>query len=242
MYANGSAPPGYVKPEQIEWISAKEYTNGEGAFITASTSSNDVIQGALGDCWFIGALSVLAIRDELIIGGLNYFKESTDIKLTPAILKQMAEGVYPPIFRMYEKYGIYVFRFFKNFEWRYVIIDDRIPCYKANKLPVFARCSDINELWVPLIEKAYAKIHCCYEALISGFIDDGLTDLTGFVAEKINMHDKNELFPNKKLGTPEQFWSYLKDRVGEEVWLVYYYLVLTCFFSPCLDVQEKMKQ
>lgn len=159
LYATGNAPPGYIKPDQIEWISAKKYTKGEGSFITTSTSANDVIQGALGDCWFIGALSVLAIRDELIIGGLNYFKESTDIKMTPAILKQMAEGVYPPIFRMYENYGIYVFRFFKNFSWRYVIIDDRIPCYKANGLPVFARCSSINELWVPLIEKAYAKIH-----------------------------------------------------------------------------------
>jgi len=40
-------------------------------------------------------------------------------------------------------------------------------------------------LWVPLIEKAYAKLHGCYESLISGFIDDALSDLTGFVAEKL---------------------------------------------------------
>lgn len=43
----------------------------------------------------------------------------------------------------------------------------------------------MNENWVCLIEKAYAKLHGCYEALISGFIDDAMTDLTGFVAEKI---------------------------------------------------------
>jgi hypothetical protein len=84
---------------------------------------------------------------------------------------------------------MYVMRFFKEFEWRYVIIDDRIPCYKSNNMPVFGRCTDLNELWVPLIEKAYAKIHGCYETLISGFIDDALNDMTGLVAEKIKVHN-----------------------------------------------------
>jgi hypothetical protein len=34
-------------------------------------SAADVKQGSLGDCWFIGALSVLATRDEKIMGDLN---------------------------------------------------------------------------------------------------------------------------------------------------------------------------
>jgi hypothetical protein len=32
-------------------------------------ASNEVLQGDLGDCWFISALSVLADRDDLIRGG-----------------------------------------------------------------------------------------------------------------------------------------------------------------------------
>jgi len=56
----------------------------------------------------------------------------------------MLEGVYPPMFHYLRKYGMYVMRFFKNYSWRYVIIDDRIPCYKkeyGNPDIVFGRCS-----------------------------------------------------------------------------------------------------
>lgn len=216
LYSTGEAPPGYIKPEQIEWITPKEMLGHDNyAFTLGETSSNEVIQGALGDCWFIGALSVLASRDELIIGGLDQYKSLKDVEITPSIAKSMTAGVYPPIFHPYAKKGLYVFTFFKNFKWRYVIIDDRIPCYKSNKTPVFARCKNLEELWVPLIEKAYAKLHCCYEALISGYIDDALSDLTGFVAEKLILHDKNGNFPNKKVGTKESLWQYLTDRINE---------------------------
>ncbi|RHZ39788.1 hypothetical protein DYB26_002620 [Aphanomyces astaci] len=76
-----------------------------------------------------------------------------------------------------------------DFMWHYVVLDDRIPVFgytnnRAGK-PFFARCSDPNELWVPLIEKAYAKLHGSYEALIGGYIDVALSDLTGLCSEQI---------------------------------------------------------
>jgi len=36
--------------------------------LKGGASANDVEQGAIGDCWFIGAMSVLATRDELLVG------------------------------------------------------------------------------------------------------------------------------------------------------------------------------
>ena len=97
----------------------------------------------------------------------------------------LSKGVYPPIFHKYRMVGLYVIRIFKDFQWIYVIIDDRIVVDKETRKPVFGTCLNLHELWVPLIEKAYAKMHGCYENLISGYIDEGIQELTGFQPEKI---------------------------------------------------------
>ncbi len=132
-------------------------------------------------------MSVLATEDAFIRGSFDPEK-NTDGVISNYEASGMTAGVYPPMFHYLRKHGMYVFRFFKNYSWIYVIIDDKLPCYKrsyGDPEIVFGHCRSQNEFWVPLIEKAYAKLHNCYESLISGFIDDGLTDMTALAQTKI---------------------------------------------------------
>ena len=96
------------------------------------------------------------------------------------IASLLSKGVYPPIFHKYRDVGLYVLRFFKNFQWIYVVVDQRVIVDKRTRTPVFGHCKDPNEMWVALIEKAYAKLHGCYENLTSGYVDEGIQELTGF--------------------------------------------------------------
>lgn len=152
-------------------------------------------------------MSVVATKDELIRGGGGFINIDVNTKVDADTSQMLSKGVYPPIFHKFRKHGIYVIRFFKNFKWRYVIIDERIPVHLASKLPVFASCVKQEELWVPLIEKAYAKLFGCYETLVSGFIDDGVVDMTGFVCEKKTLSDKDGMFTED----PDKFWEFMHE-------------------------------
>lgn len=92
------------------------------------------------------------------------------------------------MFHAFSQYGIYVIRLFKDFGWTYTLVDDRIPC-KVEGEPeiVFGKCTSPTELWVSIIEKAYAKIHNNYQQLISGDISQSLADMTGKVADKVKI-------------------------------------------------------
>lgn len=142
-----------------------------------------------------------------------------DMIIDKAMASALSMGVYPPIFHRYRMRGIYVLRFFKNFEWIYVIIDDRIPINTETKQPVFGSCKNAHELWVALIEKAYAKLHGCYEQLISGYIDEGICELTAFQPEKILIrNEKTGDFPHKTIkdqygnDSENGFWEFLLAR------------------------------
>jgi calpain, invertebrate len=203
-------PPyrGAPNPQDVAWCRPKEISpDVEPEFLVDGATSNDVNQGALGDCWLIGAMSILSSNDAYIRG--NFKPDlSKPNEVSKEEQKGMMMGVYPPIFHSFRKYGIYVFRFFKNSQWRFVIIDDKLPCYKGGGTPdlIFASCSVINEFWVPLLEKAYAKMHKTFQALFSGDLSDGLVDFTGLVSEKVIIQDKGK-FNAKQLKSKDELWK-----------------------------------
>ena len=208
LYGEGDVPPGNPRDTNVEWYPLSDISDS-AQFFSDGVESNDVIQGCLGDCWFISALSVIATKDYLLRGEFSDDILS-DKKIDEEESVMLSTGIYPPIFHSFRKKGIFCFRFFKNFKWRYVLVDNRLPCnkiYNDNQIPtlLYGKCRARNEFWVPLIEKAYAKLHGSYRALASGFIDDGLVDLTGLTSKKMIIEDT--LSTNKQKA--DELWDIL---------------------------------
>ena len=140
---------------------------------------DDILQGVLGDCWFLSTLTSLTNRTDLLL--LNFY------------------AAYP-------EYGFYQFRFYKYGDWQIVSVDDRIPC-NCHRKPIFAHCRDPRELWVPLIEKAYAKLHGSYEKLHFGHAAYAFQDLTAGLPDFKMISPDN--FPTKE--SKDSFWKFLNE-------------------------------
>lgn len=140
-----------------EWKRPHQLGSG-WTVIGNSIEAQDIIQGELGDCWFLSALSVLAERPHLI----------DRILLT----------------KQYNPEGAYAVRFFRDGDWKRVIVDDFFPT-KYNQL-AYGHCSG-RHLWVSIIEKAYAKLHGSYAAIVAGQAFNALFDLTGAPCESISL-------------------------------------------------------
>lgn len=141
--------------EYDEYGDDDEYGGGSGGDpwckkgrLFKGIGAQDVKQGKLGDCWFLSALATLAAQPDKIRECFCVEEDTDGYNLLGS------KGLWDQC----KQYGIVVCRFMKNFEWYYVIIDDRIPVFDKSGKPVFAHGYDENELWVPLIEKAYAKL------------------------------------------------------------------------------------
>jgi calpain-15 len=91
------------------------------------------------------------------------------------------------------KQSVYAVRICKNGEWREVVVDDYIPVFSRGSLkgkPTFSNAHG-NELWVLLMEKAWAKLHGSYERIEAGFAEHVLHDLTGAPCEVIESNHKD---------------------------------------------------
>jgi len=129
----------------------------------------DLQQGGVGDCWFLSALAVVAERPDLI----------ERLMATPRANDQ----------------GCYEVRLFLDGWWTGTVVDDRLPCTDQQRRPdgtnlAYSR-GQWQQLWVPLIEKAYAKAHGSYRAISGGEIAEALLDLTGCPCDSINFDSRD---------------------------------------------------
>lgn len=142
-------------------------------FIVDGHSRFDARQGELGNCWFIAAVANLALHDELFN------------RVVPAD-QDFAENYA----------GIFHFHFWRYGKWVDVVIDDRLPTVydfdpqqKICRPKVFSISStDKNEFWSCLLEKAYAKMYGCYEAIVGATgLAEAMVDFTGGLTERYSI-------------------------------------------------------
>jgi len=136
----------------VVWLRASEFTEGEPKLFCDGITPDDIRQGELGDCYFLSSLSVLAEKPERI---KELFCNHVDNKFGAYCVTMHCDGLRSD-----------------------VILDDMFPCDVKTRKPVFSHGNG-PELWVLLLEKAYAKLHGSYKNIENGNAAAALSDLTG---------------------------------------------------------------
>ena len=167
--------PAYLRGwENIEWsrINKIKKLDHCDVFYEGATL-DDIKQGEIGDCYFLSA-----------IGSLSNFSNFIESHFYLDNEKQHIYGIY----------------FFINGRWKRVLVDDIFPCIINKKNPfgeLYFGCSFQNELWVSLIEKAWAKINGSYANIgYGGYSYEAFDILTEAYSEHIEIgyNDKEKIW------------------------------------------------
>jgi calpain-15 len=149
----------------VKWKRGNELIVGtrHAQLFAKGVDPNDICQGALGNCWLLSALACLAVSPGSIEGAFSS--------------------------REYNPRGKYTLRLYHPEKKAFVTInvDDFFPT-KNNKT-MFTSPSGGNQIWVMLMEKAFAKLMGSYGATEGGHLLLGLHVLTGDPICKYSFYD-----------------------------------------------------
>jgi hypothetical protein len=131
----------------------------------AGVSSQDIKQGALGDCYFLSAIATVASKPKLI------------------------ENIFPAA--LPDK-GIYTVKLYHEGGFKTVVVDDYFPV-DTNESLMFAHPDEwatkklANSAWVMILEKGYAKLNGNYANIGEGGYEDvAMGVLTGGIPDRIS--------------------------------------------------------
>jgi hypothetical protein len=123
----------------VTWMRAKDFTvlKGQIKLWENAIPSDHVNQGKIGDCFLLSSISGVA-EQPVAIRAMFYTKK-------------------------YNSAGVFVVHFFVNGLVKAVLVDDFFPCINFGA-PAFAHGRQ-NEIWINVMEKAWAKLHGSYAAI-----------------------------------------------------------------------------
>jgi len=192
LYEDKDFPPnnkslGSIKSSnsEIVWKRAQhvtyEYKNTAGKLnklFDDGMDPDDICQGQLGDCWLLSALASLTVKPWTL------------------------ENAF--LTREWNPRGRYNIRLWDDAKHKFVTvtIDDYVPVNARSEKPVFSSPRG-NEMWVMLMEKAFAKFMGSYSAIEGGYSLYAMNAITGGVVYKFNFDSSQKI------------WKRLEMRVAE---------------------------
>ena len=159
---------GLIKKDEIEFKRATEIYGSGTRFVLISDNMkmDDIVPGEIDDSYFLFSVQNLCKNP----GNINkLFKKS---------------GTY------FNPDGYYELILFIDGKPQIVIVDDYLPVKKGTNELVFAK-SKKNEIWISLLEKAWAKVNGGYANIIGGTPMEALEFLTGFSSLSYDMENKD---------------------------------------------------
>jgi len=139
--------PAATKGREPEWVPVRYLRAGTWELFQGGISPNDLLQGAIGNCWLVAAMASLAEFPEAVEAVFGQ--------------KELSES---------GRCGIILYD--ARCTKLNVTVDEYIPCHPREwwdeeGTPLFARPNG-NEAWVLLLEKAFAKMLGSYRELSGG--------------------------------------------------------------------------
>ncbi|GBG28739.1 Calpain [Hondaea fermentalgiana] len=171
--AGASSVAGIANEAYLAGWSRARAINPKVEVFSGGTDPDDVAQGILHNGWFLSAVAILAAS-----GAVG--DEEVDPLIDNLFITKARNDV-----------GAYALRLYKNSQWQLILVDDQFPMlapqYKTERNAGVAASHSLKfeEMWVSLLEKAYAKSFGTYTMLENGYVHQALKTLTGYDAEEI---------------------------------------------------------
>ncbi|OAP56333.1 hypothetical protein AYL99_09512 [Fonsecaea erecta] len=225
-----STPGDSMKPKGVKRVT--EIFEKPEFFINGPTAG-DVRQGRDGDCYLMAALCGLGNMEGLI--DRVCVKHDKDVGVYGFVFFRDGEWQHTIIDdKLYTRAPDYDEAQDERVVWDDINRVDSAEEYRKAHLTgsralYFAQCSDENETWLPLLEKAYAKAHGDFASIDGGFTGEAIEDLTGGVTTEIYSTD---------ILDREAFWHDELMQVGKK----FLFGCATGFYANWLDTTRAPRE